>query len=107
MTSALLMKGLLWLVLIVGLIPPLIIIGGTLVGSLKNYEDPDLSKNDTPLTQGEMFVVTRHAGFSVGPLTISFHPRIWPAALGAVGIVFLVTGLFVLLHLPIPPKWYP
>ncbi len=100
MTSAIFVKVGFWVILILGIVPSLFVVGGILFGAWKNNVDVDLLVKGVSNSQEEMFVVTRHAGWSIGPIALNFHPRVWAAGLSAVGIVFLVTGLVILLHVP-------
>lgn len=93
--SPLLARVVLWLLLAIGLLPPVLISIQSLTANRLIRHSP------ANLRYGShAHIHDSWATAGIGPLRITITPRIWPAALVLVGAVLMVIGLAAFLKSP-------
>lgn len=103
MWRALIPNVIFWGVIVLGLTPPIYLVTTTFyILVVKHQEPSQISTLTGKSAERGQYVYTQYASLKVGPLEVQFFPRFWAALVAAVGIVLLITGLFVLLHVPTP-----
>ena len=93
------MKPLIWIVTALGLAPIvyLIVVGTTLL-SVGQPEVTKLTRAFGRSGLGPMDTHLHDSYVSVGGSRLSFNPRAWVLAIGAVGVVLVLVSLFFLLQ---------
>lgn len=87
-------KLIFWGVLCVGLILPIAI----LLTSFSARLPREHQEKEAIGLNSDQYVYTHHVGLRIGPLKFKFSPRPWATFLGIIGLILLVSGLIVLLH---------
>ena len=101
MWRALLPNVIFWGVIVLGLTASIYLVTTTFyILVVKNQEPSQLSTLPGKSAERGQYVYTQHASLKVGPLEVQFFPRLGAALVVSAGIVLLITGLFVLLHVP-------
>jgi hypothetical protein len=94
--SVLLARVVLWLLLAIGLLPPVLISIQAMTANRLIRHSPAILRYGS-----HAHIHDSWATAGIGPLRITITPRIWPAALVLIGAALTVAGLGTLLQRPL------
>lgn len=102
-------KAGIWLMLVVGLGPSLYILVAAFWSSLAlaTLDVSERTRIEAEASEEDVHIYTHHLLVQVGSMKLKMWPRLWAAFLASAGIVCVVIGLLVLLHVPTPPTRTP
>jgi hypothetical protein len=92
------LKAVIWCLTIIGLTPAMVLAVAALAFGWLSSPSIAIPPEEA---SGTRLVLRSSTWFQIGPIRIDdWHPRVWAAAIIAVGIVLIMLALFALLHVP-------